>query len=69
MCWSRPSLLQAKGFTVFTTHDEGMLGKTDQDQLEHAVELQSAFLTHNRVDFEKLDVQYITSKKEKRIME
>jgi len=52
-------LLQAKGFKVLTTHDEGMRGKSDQEQLSHAIILQSALLTHNRVDFEKLAVQYI----------
>ena len=30
-------LLNAKGFTVFTTHDEGMLEKSDAEQLEHAI--------------------------------
>ena len=36
-------LLKAKGFTVFTTLDEGMLGKTDREQLDHAIELNSIF--------------------------
>jgi hypothetical protein len=52
-------ILQAKGFKVFTTLDEGMLGKTDQEQLDHSIKLQCAFVTHNRVDFEKLAVQYM----------
>ncbi len=52
-------ILQAKGFKVFTTLDEGMLGKTDQEQLDHAIKLQCAFVTHNRIDFEKLAVQYM----------
>jgi hypothetical protein len=50
-------LLRAKGFKVFTTLDEAMLGKTDREQLEHAIKLSCAFLSHNRVDFEKLAVQ------------
>jgi len=57
-------LLKAKGFTVHTTLDEGMLGKTDRTQLEHAIRLKAAFLTHNRVDFEKLAVQFMEEKKE-----
>lgn len=56
-------LLMAKGFTVFTTLDEEMLGKTDQEQLEHAVKLQRVFLTHNRIDFEKLAVRYVQEAK------
>jgi hypothetical protein len=56
-------ILQAKGFKVFTTLDEGMLGKTDQEQLDHAIKLQCAFLTHNRVDFEKLAVRCLETGK------
>lgn len=52
-------LLIAKGFDIRTTLDEGMRGKSDQDQLAHAIKLQCIFLTHNRVDFEKLAVQYL----------
>lgn len=47
-------LLRAKGFTVITTHEEGMLGKGDREQLEHAIRLKSAFLTHNRIHLERL---------------
>lgn len=47
-------LLNAKGFAVFTTLDEGMLGKSDKEQLEHAMKLKYIFLTHNRVHFEEL---------------
>jgi len=57
-------LLKAKGFTVFTTLDEGMLGKTDREQLDHAIELNSIFLTHNRVHFEKLSAKLLTEGKE-----
>lgn len=56
-------LLTAKGFKVFTTLDEGMLGKTDQEQLEHAGKLKALFVTHNRIDFEKLAVQYLQEAK------
>jgi hypothetical protein len=57
-------LLKAKGFTVYTTLDEGMLGKTDREQLEHAISLKAAFLTHNKVDFEKLAGQFLEERKE-----
>lgn len=50
-------LLNAKGFTVFTAHDEGMLGKSDKEQLEHAIKLKCVFLTHNRVHFEELSAK------------
>ncbi len=57
-------LLKAKGFTVYTTLDETMLGKTDREQLEHAISLKAVFLTHNRVDFEKLAAQFMEEGKE-----
>ncbi len=57
-------LLKAKGITVYTTLDERMLGKTDREQLEHATRLKAAFLTHNRVDFEKLAAQFLAEGKE-----
>jgi len=57
-------LLNAKGFTVFITLDEGMLGKTDREQLDHAIELKFIFLTHNRVHFEKLSVRLLEEDKE-----
>lgn len=52
-------LLIAKGFTAFTTLKEGMLGKSDKEQLDHAIRLKSIFLTHNRVHFEKLSVKLL----------
>ena len=58
------SLLKAKGFTVFTTLDEGMLGKIDIEQWDHAIELKSIFLTHNRVHIEKLSAKLIEEGKE-----
>lgn len=42
-----------------------MFGKTDRDQLEHAVRLGLVFLTHNRVDFEKLAAFYAEERKER----
>ena len=57
-------LLKAKGFTVFTTLDEGMLGNSDMVQLDHAIELNSIFLTHNRVHVEELYANLIEEGKE-----
>ena len=57
-------LLKAKGFTVFTTIDEGMHGKSDRVQLDHAIELKSIFITHNRVHFERLYATLIEEGKE-----
>ena len=51
-------LLGAKGFTVLTTLDEKMLGKSDNEQLEHAIKLKCTFFTHNRVHFENLAKKY-----------
>ena len=41
-----------------------MLGKTDREQLDHAIELKSIFLTHNRVHVEKLYAKLIEEGKE-----
>jgi hypothetical protein len=57
-------LLNAKGFTVFTALDERMLGKSDKEQLEHAIKLKSTFLTHNRIHFEKLANKFLEERKE-----
>lgn len=48
------TLLQARGFDVVTTRDEEMLGQDDPLQLAHAVSLERCMVTHNRVDFERL---------------
>jgi hypothetical protein len=57
-------LLNAKGFTVFTALDERMLGKSDKEQLEHAIKLKCTFLTHNRIHFEKLANKFFEDNKE-----
>lgn len=57
-------LLNAKGFTVSTTLDEGMLGKSDKEQLEHAMKLKYILLTHNRVHFEELYARLLEEGKE-----
>ena len=35
------------------------LGKTDKEQLEIAVSLKRCLLSHNRVDFERLHLEYL----------
>ena len=51
-------LLAAYGFRATTARDAGFLGKTDAEQLEHAAAHGMAFLTHNRVHFERLALEY-----------
>ena len=36
-----------------------MLGRSDRDQFEYAVQIKAAFVTHNRADFENLFREYI----------
>lgn len=48
------AILRARGFDVVTTRDTGHLSWTDDDQLAFAAETRRVFLTHNRVDFERL---------------
>ena len=57
-------LLNAKGFTVFNAVNEQMLGKSDKEQLDHAIKLKSAFLTHNRIHFERLASELFEKGKE-----
>jgi len=54
-------LVGARGFSVATTREAGNLGRSDEEQLAHAVNWQKAFLTHNRADFEQLAQKYFTS--------
>ncbi|MGR3318792.1 MAG: DUF5615 family PIN-like protein [Candidatus Anammoxibacter sp.] len=58
------SLLNAKGFTVFTALNEEMLGGNDREQLDHAIKLKSLFLTHNRIHFEQLSIEFLEESKE-----
>ena len=47
-------LLEAKGFKVFTTLDEKILGPTDVSQMDHAIKNGHVFVTHNRIHYERL---------------
>ena len=53
------TLLKSRGLDVTTVPDQKTLGKTDREQLEYAVSLNRCLITHNRVDFERLHLQYI----------
>jgi Domain of unknown function (DUF5615) len=53
------TLLRSRGLNVATVPEQATLGKTDKEQLEFATSLRRCILTHNRVDFERLHLQYI----------
>lgn len=53
------TLLRARGFDVSTVPEQGTLGKSDREQLELATSMERCILTHNRVDFERLHLQYM----------
>ncbi len=53
------ALLKAQGFDVTTARDEGMLGKSDLEQLEYASAHERCIVTHNRVHFERLHREYL----------
>ncbi len=51
-------LIRARGFSAITTLEAQNLGKSDHEQLTYAIDQHKVFLTHNRIDFEKLAVNY-----------
>lgn len=51
-------LVRARGFGSATTLEANNIGKSDAEQLGYAVFTKRTLLTHNRVDFEKLAVEY-----------
>lgn len=57
------TLLRNRGLDVTTVPEQASLGKTDREQLEYAISLNRCLLTHNRVDFERLHLQYIEENK------
>ncbi len=58
------TLLRSRGLDVTTVPEQATLGKTDREQLEFATSLGRCILTHNRVDFERLHLQYIEEHKQ-----
>lgn len=53
------TLLRSRGFDVTTVPEQSTLGKTDSEQLKIATALRRCLITHNRVDFERLNLQYM----------
>lgn len=53
------TLLRSRGLDVTTVPEQAALGKTDSEQLELAIALKRCLVTHNRVDFERLNIQYL----------
>ena len=47
-----------------TVPEQATLGKTDSEQLKIASSLGRCLVTHNRVDFERLHIQYINGNKQ-----
>lgn len=53
------TLLRSRGLDVTTVPEQSALGKTDSEQIEVATSMCRCMLTHNRVDFERLHIQYM----------
>lgn len=58
------NLLSVRGFEATTTREQGMLGKSDEAQLAYSTSIKHCLLTHNRVDFERLHLAYISENKQ-----
>jgi predicted nuclease of predicted toxin-antitoxin system len=56
------TLLKSRGLDVTTVPEQATLGKTDHEQLKIASFLGRCLVTHNRVDFERLHLEYIKEK-------
>jgi predicted nuclease of predicted toxin-antitoxin system len=57
-------LLRSRGLNVTTVPEQSTRGKTDNEQLELAAFLGRCLITHNRVDFERLHLQYVENGKQ-----
>jgi Domain of unknown function (DUF5615) len=53
------TLLKARGINATNTPAQGKISEPDEAQLAFAASIQHCILTHNRVDFEQLHLQYI----------
>ncbi|MGG6270426.1 DUF5615 family PIN-like protein [Leptolyngbya sp. AN03gr2] len=53
------TLLRARGIDVATVPEQSTLGKSDREQLEFSTSLDRCLVTHNRVDFERLHLQFL----------
>jgi len=56
-------MLRAQGFDALTAQDAGRKGKIDPEQFEFAIQKVMVVLTHNRVDFERLAVEYFEAER------
>jgi hypothetical protein len=54
-------LVCSRGFVATTAHDQGLLGRSDAEQLAYAAGRQMTLLTHNRADFEALARDYLAA--------
>jgi hypothetical protein len=55
------AMLRSRGFLVATTVESGKLGSTNLEQLEFAARNGCTLVTHNRVDFERLAIEFFES--------
>jgi predicted nuclease of predicted toxin-antitoxin system len=58
------TLLRSRGLDVTTVPEQTALGKTDIEQLKFAASLSRCIVTHNRVDFERLHLQFMEEGRE-----
>ena len=58
------TLLKSRGLDVTTVPEQATLGKIDSEQLKIASSLNRCLVTHNRVDFERLHIQYLNENKQ-----
>ncbi|NET58494.1 MAG: hypothetical protein F6K47_20770, partial [Symploca sp. SIO2E6] len=58
------TLLRARGLDVLTTIDVGMTSYSDEQQLAYAASEDRCILTHNRVDYERLHLNYIQTEQQ-----
>jgi hypothetical protein len=54
-------MLRAYGFDALTTREAENLGTDDPHQLNYAINTERVLVTHNRLDFERLHVQYLVA--------
>ncbi len=57
-------LLKSRGLEVTTVPEQASLGKSDLEQLKLASSMNRCLITHNRVDFERLHIQYVDNNQE-----
>ncbi len=55
------NLPHARGFDAMTTTQAGQAGRTDAQQLAYAPAHRRTLVTHNRVHFESLALEYFTT--------